>query len=125
MDISLPARASLDLAPVKAPAPTKDQAAAIKAAEEFEAVFIAEILGAMFEGVKTDGPFGGGFGEDVFRSLLLDRYGRSLASQGGFGIADAVKRQLLSNQEQPAFAKATAGASASQPPSEGINGNKP
>ena len=99
-DVMLQARTALDLAPVKAPAPTKDQAAAMKAAEEFEAVFIAEILGAMFAGVKTDGPFGGGAGEDIFRSLLLDRYGRSLASQGGFGIADAVKRQLLELQEQ-------------------------
>jgi flagellar protein FlgJ len=84
---------------VPKPAPTKNQAAAIKAAEDFEAVFITEILGSMFEGIKTDGPFGGGPGEQIFRSLLLDRYGRSLASQGGFGIADSVKRQLLATQE--------------------------
>jgi Rod binding domain-containing protein len=81
------------------PKPTKDQAAAIKAAQDFEAVFITELLGSMFEGIKTDGPFGGGPGEQIFRSLLLDRYGQSLASQGGFGLADAVKRQLLATQE--------------------------
>jgi peptidoglycan hydrolase FlgJ len=84
---------------VPKPAPTKDQAAAIKAAQDFEAVFITQILGSMFEGITTDGPFGGGPGEQIFRSLLLDRYGQSLAAQGGFGIADSVKRQLLATQE--------------------------
>ena len=97
--VSLQGRAALDMAPVKAPVPTKDHAAAIKAAEDFEAVFITEILGSMFQGVKTDGPFGGGAGEEIFRSLLLDRYGQSLAKQGGFGLADAVKRQLLQMQD--------------------------
>ena len=77
----------------------KDLATAEKVAKDFEAVFIAQFLGSMFAGVKTDGPLGGGAGEEIFRSLLLDQYGRSLAAQGGFGLADSVKRQLLANQE--------------------------
>ena len=77
----------------------KDEAVATKVAKDFEAVFISEFLGSMFTGVKADGPFGGGAGEEIFRSLLLDQYGQSLASQGGFGIADTVKRHLLGMQE--------------------------
>jgi Rod binding domain-containing protein len=53
----------------------------------------------MFEGIETDGPFGRGPGEAIFRSLMLDQYSKTIASQGGFGLADAVKRQLLATQE--------------------------
>ncbi len=98
LQIATTARTALQSA-VARPMPTKDQAAAAKAAKDFEAVFITEMLGSMFSGVKSDGPFGGGPGEEIFRSLLLDRYGQSLADQGGFGIADTVKRQLLALQE--------------------------
>ena len=85
--------------PAAQPAAAKNAAQAAKAAEDFEALFINEFLGAMFEDVKTDGPFGGGPGEAIFRSLMIDQYSKTLASQGGFGLADAVKRQLLAAQE--------------------------
>ena len=78
-------------------AKTADQAE--KAAQEFEAVFIGQMLSAMFEGVKTDGPFGGGPGESIFRSLMVDHYAKTIAGQGGFGLADQVKREILRMQE--------------------------
>jgi Rod binding domain-containing protein len=53
----------------------------------------------MMSGIKTDGPFGGGQGEKVFRSILVQEYGKEAASQGNFGIADAVRQQLLKMQE--------------------------
>jgi Rod binding domain-containing protein len=85
---------------VQAPHATANAALAKKAATQFEGVFISEFLGQMFEGVPTDGPFGGGPGESMFRSLLLDEYGKQIASRGGFGLADAISRQLLVHQEQ-------------------------
>ncbi len=86
-------------APLSTPHPTSDPAAADKAAKGFESVFISEFLGSMFEGIPTDGPFGGGEGEAMFRSLMLDEYGKQITAQGGFGLADAVKRELLKTQE--------------------------
>lgn len=71
-----------------------------RAAKEFEAVFINEMLGAMYDGVKTDGPFGGGPAESIFRSMMLDQYAKTIAEQGGFGLADQVKREILRAQEQ-------------------------
>jgi flagellar protein FlgJ len=85
--------------PSAAVGPAKNAAQAAKAAQDFEAVFINEFLGAMFEGIQTDGPFGGGPGEAIFRSLMIDQYSKTIASQGGFGLGDAVKRQLLAAQE--------------------------
>lgn len=68
-------------------------------AEDFEAVFIGQMLRPMFAGLKTDGPFSGGPGEDMWRSLQVDEYGKAIAKSGGIGIADAVMRQMLKAQE--------------------------
>jgi flagellar protein FlgJ len=70
-----------------------------RVAEEFEAVFLGQMLEYMFDGIDTDGPFGGGQGERVFRSLLLQEYGKATAARGGIGIADSVLRQLIAAQE--------------------------
>lgn len=89
-------------APIPAPSATGNKAAASKAAKEFESVFISQFLGSMFSGIKTDGVFGGGQGEEMFRSLMIDQYGKQLEQRGGFGLAEAVTRQLLKTQEGPA-----------------------
>ena len=80
-------------------AQAKNAGQAAKAAQDFEAVFINEFMGAMFEGIKTDGPFGGGPGEAIFRSLMIDQYSKAVAKQGGFGLAAAVQKELLHAQE--------------------------
>jgi peptidoglycan hydrolase FlgJ len=84
-----------------APSPTADPVAAKKAAQQFEGVFVTQFLSQMFDGISTDGPFGGGQGEEMFRSLLVDEYGKQVVAQGGFGLSDAVTRQLLKTQEVP------------------------
>jgi peptidoglycan hydrolase FlgJ len=87
-------------APLQAPSATDNIAVATKAAKQYEGVFISEFLGSMFEGIKTDGPFGGGQGEEMFRSMMIDEYGKQIESQGGFGLSSAITRQLLSEQEK-------------------------
>ena len=76
-----------------------DAAAARSAAEDFEAQFLAIYAESMFSGIKTDGPFGGGHGETVFRSMLLQEYGMEMAQSGGVGITDQVYREILKLQE--------------------------
>lgn len=68
-------------------------------AQDFEAMFISEMMKPMFEGLEVDAQFGGGKGEEVFRGLLLEEYGKIMASTGTIGIADAVKRQMIEMQE--------------------------
>ncbi len=70
-----------------------------KAAESFEAFFISQMLADMFSGIETDPLFGGGQGETIFRSLMIDEYGKSVASSGGVGIADNVLREIIRLQE--------------------------
>ena len=71
-----------------------------QAAREFEAVFISEMMKPMFEGISTEAPFGGGKGEEVFRGLLLNEYGKILAQQNSFGITDQVKAEMIRIQEE-------------------------
>ena len=84
---------------IVAPHSTADITAAKKAATQFETVFISQFLGSMFEGVSTDPPFGGGEGEAMFRSLMLDQYGKEIEQRGGFGLSAAITHQLLRAQE--------------------------
>lgn len=77
----------------------KTPEAARAAAEDFEAFFVTQMLESMYAGVKTDGMFGGGHAEGVYRSMMLDNYGREVAARGGLGIADMVVKQMLALQE--------------------------
>jgi len=85
--------------PVQTPHAVTNAAAAKKAAQQFESVFVTEFLGQMFADIPTDGPFGGGDGEQMFRSLMLDEYGKQMEKQGGFGLSAPVASQLLKLQE--------------------------
>ena len=78
---------------------TRNAAEARRVAEDFEAFFLAQMLENMFSGITTDGPFGGGHAESIYRSLLNGEYGKLLSRTGGIGVADAVQREILKLQE--------------------------
>lgn len=75
---------------------TREQAR--KVALEFEKMFVSEMLGPAFSTIPTDGPFGGGAAESMFRPMLIDRYAEAAVKQGGFGVADAVMKEILKLQ---------------------------
>ena len=79
--------------------PTTSEAKADAASKEYESVFISQFLGSMFSGIKTDGIMGGGQGEEMFRSLMVDQYAKSIEQRGGFGIAAHMKAELLKHQQ--------------------------
>jgi len=68
-------------------------------AKDFEAMFIAEMMKPMFEGIKPDSTFGGGKTEEIFTGILLQEYGKLMAETGQLGIADSVKAELIRMQE--------------------------
>jgi Rod binding domain-containing protein len=99
--IPLP-QAGLDFPISRAPKPTGRAVtpeSATKAAHEVEGFFITMMLEAMFTGIKTDGMFGGGHGEKVFRSMMFEEYGKSISRTNELGLADSVKREILRLQE--------------------------
>ncbi len=76
----------------------RQREAARKAAQDFEGVFVAQMMEPMFQGLRTDGLFGGGNGEMIFRSLMIQEVGKEVAASGGIGIADNVYREMLRMQ---------------------------
>jgi len=78
---------------------TADADAARKTAQDFEAFFLGQMLQPMFANISAEDPFGGGAGEDMWRQLQVDEYGKALAKNGGIGIADSVFREMLKMQE--------------------------
>jgi Rod binding domain-containing protein len=93
--MSLAQQTSLGGPPKSTSIPSK----ADTAAKDYEAVFISQFLGSMFSGIKTDGLMGGGQGEEMFRSLMVDQYAKSIQQRGGFGIAAHMKAELLKHQQ--------------------------
>ena len=68
-----------------------------KTATDFEASFLQVMLGQMFDTVDT-GSFGGGAGEDAFKSFLGESFAKSMAQRGGIGLAKDVTREMLKMQ---------------------------
>ncbi|MCC6912370.1 MAG: rod-binding protein [Rhodospirillaceae bacterium] len=77
-----------------------DEKKAREAGKDFEAFFIGQMMEHMMAGIETDPTFGGGPGEDMWRSMLNQEYGKELAKSGKLGIADHVMRGMLLAQEQ-------------------------
>jgi Rod binding domain-containing protein len=71
-----------------------------KAAEDFEAVFVSQMLSQMWTDVDTDPNFGGGEAEKTWRGMMIEEYGKQIAKAGGVGISDEVKSAMLQLQEQ-------------------------
>ena len=70
-----------------------------KAVEEFEAFFISQTFEQMYATVPVNETFGGGNAEKIFRSMLIDEYGKMTAKAGGIGLTDQIMAQLLQQQE--------------------------
>jgi Rod binding domain-containing protein len=71
-----------------------------EAAKEFEAVFLSAMLKPMFEQIEIDSNFGGGKGEEVFRGIMVQEYGKMISETQTIGLAEHVKAELLRIQEE-------------------------
>ncbi len=67
-------------------------------AEKFESSFMSVMMQQMFEGVKTEEPFGGGQGEEMFKSVLTDAMSKEVTKAGGIGLASTIQREMLKLQ---------------------------
>jgi flagellar protein FlgJ len=67
-------------------------------AKTFEASFLSVMMQQMFEGVKTSEPFGGGNGEEMFKSMLTDAMSKQVTKAGGIGLAPTIQHEMLKMQ---------------------------
>lgn len=69
-------------------------------AKNFEAVFLGQMTQLMLESAQQgDGEFSGGHGEDMFRGILAEKLGNSIAERGGIGLAPVVLDQIIKLQQ--------------------------
>lgn len=75
-----------------------DQKKLKKAAQEFEGIFIQQLLDAMDKTVDRENSLmGGGSAEEYFRGMMNEEVAKSLATRpggSGFGLAEAIYRQM-------------------------------
>ena len=91
---------SADLLRPAAAAPTAANRDKIQeTAKAFEATFISQMLKPMFDGLSTDGLFGGGQAEATWRSFLLDEIAKKTVAAGGVGLSSTVMGEMLKMQE--------------------------
>jgi flagellar protein FlgJ len=68
-------------------------------AKDFESMFVSQMLEQMFgDSIGTE-LFGDEDTSEVYKSMMMEQYGKQIASSGGIGIADYVKRELIRLQE--------------------------
>ena len=71
-----------------------------KAAQDFEAMAIGQLLAPMFDTVDTaHGLFGGGAGEETWKPMLIAEFGKHIAAHGGFGLAAPIVAAMIRMQE--------------------------
>jgi Rod binding domain-containing protein len=88
------------LPPPSAPNPVA-RARLTKAAEDFTAVALSEMLKPMFDTTDKSGDlFGGGQGEQAWRPMMVDEIAKSIARQGGLGLSAPVAQAMLHLQEK-------------------------
>ena len=86
----------MTIAPVPA-APAKPSAPdpARRTAQAFEASFVGQMTKLMMETAQVDGDFGGGHGEEMFRGVLAEQLGTTIASGRGIGLAPIVMKEIV------------------------------
>lgn len=67
-------------------------------AKKFESSFLNIMLQQMFDGTDVEAPFGGGPGEQMFKSFMTEAMANQMTKAGGLGIADTVNREMLKLQ---------------------------
>jgi Rod binding domain-containing protein len=65
-----------------------------RVSQEFEAIFIKQMLNVMRKSVHKTGLLDGGMAEEIFEDMLYDEYAKKMAESGSFGISDMIYRQL-------------------------------
>ncbi len=69
------------------------------ASKDFESLFVSQMMEQMFGESIGSEAFGSDDTDEIYKSLMVQEYGKIITKSGGIGIADYVKRELLKQQE--------------------------
>jgi flagellar protein FlgJ len=94
--------ASPATSPLAASPATEGQGSQLKrlreTAQDFEALFVAQMLATMTQGLGH-GLAGQGGQSDIYEDMFNQEVGKLISRAGGIGVADAILREMLKMQE--------------------------
>ena len=61
-----------------------------RTAQEFEAIFVKQMLQSMRKTVQKNDLLDGGFAEELYQDMLYDEYALLMAKTANFGLADLI-----------------------------------
>lgn len=71
-----------------------DKEALKKSCEDFESVFVNQMMKSMRNTVQKTGFISGGRGEEIFQSMLDEEYASQISKSGKMGLSDMLFREL-------------------------------
>ncbi len=85
--------------PATAPGKPANLEALRDVAQQFEAVFLAQVLSRINQGSSSDQTAGEGGEQTLFHDMFNDEVAKLISRSGGVGVADAVLKEMLKVQE--------------------------
>ena len=65
-----------------------------EACQDFQSIFIKQMLESMRKTVQETGLLSGGRAEKIFEDMLYDEYAKKMSKTAGFGLDEMIYRQL-------------------------------
>ena len=98
---AIPSMRQAPIQPMARPSVPTDPAKLWKAARDFEAVTLGELLKPMFDTVDSKkNLFSGGDAEKTWKPMLVDEIGKQIAATGGLGLAAPIHDAMLRMQAE-------------------------
>ncbi|OWZ84616.1 rod-binding protein [Natranaerobius trueperi] len=69
-----------------------------KAAKQFEAMFVSQMIESMRKTIPESDLLDGGFAEDTYEEMLDQAYSEKIADTKGLGLADKIYKQFTSEK---------------------------
>jgi Rod binding domain-containing protein len=76
------------------PRPIDRQSPLYRVCQDFEALFVKQMLNVMRKTVNKSGLLDGGMAEDIFEDMLYDEYALSISRYARLGLSDMLYKQL-------------------------------
>ena len=94
--------------PSSTPAPTGkgsgvkeiDEGKLKKACEDFESIFISQLLKVMRQTIPKSGLLDGGSQQDAYLSLFDEELSKSLAKKGGIGLGKILYQNIMKHEKK-------------------------
>jgi murein DD-endopeptidase MepM/ murein hydrolase activator NlpD len=91
-------------------------------AQEFESLFLAQLLSIMQDSVESSGLFEGGPGKEIYTGMMNQELARALSAGGGIGLSKLIEPRIPETSSQPGIEATRIPAETEVSGSRGLSG---